>query len=97
MVTDVVNRPEERRYEITSDGETAGHAEYTLTGELITFTHTEIDPSFEGKGLGGVLVREALDDVRGRGLTVLPLCPFVKGWIERHPDYIDLVHRSPKE
>ncbi|GHD28439.1 GNAT family N-acetyltransferase [Nocardiopsis kunsanensis] len=97
MVTEVVDRPGELRYEITSDGEPAGHAEYTVTDGLITFTHTEIDPSFEGQGLGGRLVREALDDVRGRGLKVLPMCPFVKGWIERHPDYIDLVHRSPKE
>ena len=97
MGTAVVNHPEERRYEITCDGEPAGHAEYILTNELITFTHTEIDPSHEGKGMGGTLVREALDDVRGRGLAVLPLCPFVKGWLERHPDYLDLVHRSPKE
>ena len=97
MATEVVNHPEQRRYEITSDGTPAGHAEYTVTDELITFTHTEIDPSFEGQGLGGTLVREALDDVRERGLAVLPLCPFVKGWIERHPDYIDMVHRSTKE
>lgn len=97
MATEVVNRPDERRYEIISDGEDAGYAEYILTNDLITFTHTEIDSAFEGKGLGGTLVREALDDVRGRGLAVLPLCPFVKGWIERHPEYVDLVYRSPKK
>ncbi|WP_017614515.1 GNAT family N-acetyltransferase [Nocardiopsis salina] len=97
MATEVVNRPDERRYEIISDGEVAGYSEYILTNDLMTFTHTEIDTAFEGKGLGGTLVRGALDDVRGRGLSVLPLCPFVKGWIERHPDYVDLVYRSPEE
>jgi predicted GNAT family acetyltransferase len=97
MTTDVVDRPDQRRYEITADGEAAGYAEYILTGELVTFTHTEIDPAFEGRGLGGALVRGALDDVRSRDLAVLPLCPFVKGWIQRHREYADLVYRSPSE
>jgi uncharacterized protein len=97
MTTDVADRPDQRRYEITADGEVAGYAEYILTGELVTFTHTEIDPAFEGRGLGGALVRGALDDVRSRGLAVLPLCPFVKGWIQRHREYADLVYRSPSE
>lgn len=96
MATEVKDVPEHRRYEITSDGEAAGYAEYILTDTLMTFTHTEIAPAFEGKGLGGVLTREALDDVRSRGLSVLPMCPFVKGWIARHRDYVDLVYQSPK-
>ena len=94
MANDVVDARDRRRYEITADGEVAGFAEYILTDELVTFTHTEIDPAFEGRGLGGALVRAALDDVRSRGLTVLPLCPFVKGWIQRHRDYADLVYGS---
>ncbi len=93
MATEVTDVPERRRYEVTADGEVAGHAEYILTDELITFTHTEIDPAFEGRGLGGALVRAALDDVRSRGLAVLPLCPFVKEWIGRHREYADLVYR----
>ena len=97
MVTEVEDVPERRRYEITSDGEAAGFAEYILTDTLMTFTHTEIDPAFEGKGLGGALIRRALDDARSRGLSVLPMCPFVKGWIERHRDYADLLYRSSKE
>ncbi|WP_017605253.1 GNAT family N-acetyltransferase [Nocardiopsis alkaliphila] len=97
MATEVKDVPEHRRYEITTDGETAGHAEYILTDTLITFTHTEVDPAFEGKGIGSALVRGALDDVRSRGLSVLPMCPFVKSWIERHRDYGDLVYRSPQE
>ncbi|WP_017573884.1 GNAT family N-acetyltransferase [Nocardiopsis halotolerans] len=97
MATDVVDVPDQRRYEIRVDGEVAGFAEYILTEGLVTFTHTEIDPAHEGRGLGGALVREALDDVRSRDLDVLPLCPFVKGWIQRHPDYTDLVYHSPAE
>ncbi|WP_444960536.1 GNAT family N-acetyltransferase [Nocardiopsis sp. M1B1] len=97
MTTDVVDVQDRKRYEIRVDGEVAGFAEYILTGDMVTFTHTEIDPAHEGRGLGGTLVRGALDDVRPRGLAVLPLCPFVKGWIQRHPDYADLVYRSAAE
>lgn len=92
MVTSV---PEHKRYEARTDGgQLAGFAEYTLTDELIVFTHTEVDPVFEGQGVGGRLVREALDDVRSRDLLVIPLCPFVKTWIQRHPDYADLVYQA---
>ncbi|PDP84337.1 GNAT family N-acetyltransferase [Glycomyces fuscus] len=97
MTTDVVDVRDQKRYEIRVEGEVAGFADYILTDDLITFTHTEIDPAYEGRGLGGTLVREALDDVRPRNLAVLPLCPFVKGWIQRHPDYTDLVYRAPAE
>ncbi|NYH50647.1 MULTISPECIES: GNAT family N-acetyltransferase [Nocardiopsis] len=97
MTAEVVDARDRRRYEIRDEGEVAGFADYIVTGELITFTHTEIDPAHEGRGLGGTLVRGALDDARSRGLAVLPLCPFVKGWIQRHPDYSDLVYRAPEE
>jgi uncharacterized protein len=53
--------------------------------------HTEVDEAHEGEGLGGTLVQAALDRARADRLTVLPFCPFVNGWIERHPDYVDLV------
>lgn len=87
----VVDNPERKRFEIHVDGERAGLAAYTLEPGRIVFIHTEIDDAFGGQGLGGILAREALDDVRGRGLGVVPLCPFIKGWIERHPGYADLV------
>ncbi len=79
------------RYEASRDGELAGFAEYRLADGVITFTHTEIESAFEGQGIGSALVRSALDDVRGRELRVVPLCPFVKGWIGKHPDYADLL------
>lgn len=87
----VSNNAELNRYEITVGDQVAGFAEYILSNGLITFTHTEIDPAFEGQGLGSKLVRAALDDVRDAGdRKVLPLCPFVKGWMFKHPEYQDL-------
>ena len=89
----ITNNTDESRYEIRLGDELVGHAEYTLNDGLITFTHTEIDPAFEGRGVGSQLVRQVLDDVRATGeRRVLPVCPFVKRWIQRHPDYQDLLH-----
>lgn len=92
-VVQVRNNPELRRYEVVVDDAIAGFAEYMLTNELITFTHTEVDPAYEGQGLGSKLVRFALDDLREVGeRKVLPLCPFVKRWMATHPDYLDLAY-----
>ena len=95
MTTDVVNVKDRQRYEIVRDGATLGHAAYQEADQLVVFTHTEVDPALEGQGIGGLLVRGALDDVRSRGLAVLPICPFVQAWMSRHPDYADLDYRSP--
>jgi uncharacterized protein len=79
------------RFVITVDGEPAGFAQYRDRGRALAFVHTEIDDRFEGQGLGGRLISAALDDVRSRGLAVLPFCPFVRGYIARHGEYLDLV------
>jgi uncharacterized protein len=79
------------RYEIAVDGEPAGFAQYRDRGQAIAFVHTEIDRRFEGQGLGARLVSAALEDVRSRGLAVLPFCPFVRGYIARHREHLDLV------
>jgi len=92
----VVDVPDRQRYEIVRDGTPLGFAAYQKTDQLIVFTHTEVDPSLEGQGIGGRLVQGALDDVRGHGLAVLPICPFVQGWMARHPDYADLDYRRPR-
>ena len=90
------HNPAEHRYEAHLEGELAGFAEYQLTDKLIIFTHTQVDPAFEGKGVGSALARFALDDVRAAGTReVLPLCPFIKGWIGKHRDYVDLVYGAP--
>lgn len=87
------NHPDQSRYEARLGGELAGFAEYRLKGDdLIVFTHTEVDDAFEGRGVGGALARFALDDVRAGGVRrVVPQCPFIRSWIEKHPDYQDLV------
>ena len=88
----VVDNADRHRFEIHVDGRRAGLATYRLTDGGITFTHTEIDDAYAGQGLGGILVRAALDVARERGLAVTPQCPFVRGWIAKHPDYaVDVV------
>ena len=90
MSTSVEHDAENKRYVIEVDGRPAGFSAYEV-GEEIVFTHTEIDPEFEGQGLGSRLVAAALDDVRHRGKTALPVCPFVRGFLASHPEYVDLV------
>ena len=97
MKTEVVDRPEAHRYELLAGGEVGGHMEYQLDPGTITLIHTEIDEAYEGKGLGSVAVRHVLDDARERGLAVLPVCPFVRGWISRHEDYLDLVPAAARQ
>jgi predicted GNAT family acetyltransferase len=79
------------RYEITVDGDRAGFVTYRLSPGVISFLHAEVDPTREGRGIGSRLVHDALDDARARGLTVRPVCPFVAAYIERNPEYADLV------
>ena len=91
-MTDVVtsHNPEKHRYEAHIDGELAGFVQYQPLGGLVTFTHTEVDDKFEGKGVGSALARFALDDVtRRRHPPGAAACPFIKRWIEKHPEYAD--------
>ena len=91
MSIEVHDRPDLGRYEVTVDGALAGFAEYRRENDVVTFTHTEVDDAFEGQGVGSALVRGALDDVRAAGSPVRATCPFVRRWIEKHPDYQDLL------
>jgi uncharacterized protein len=83
--------PEASRYELRLDDKLVGLAVYRRREGRIAFTHTEVDPSCEGRGLGSRLVGAALDDARREGLEVVPLCPFVGYYIDRHPEYEDLL------
>jgi uncharacterized protein len=94
---EVTRDPGGERYVVTVDGELAGFAQYRDRGELLAFIHTEIDDRFEGHGLGGRLISFALDDARERGLAVLPFCPFVNGYIERHREYAELVPEAYRD
>lgn len=95
MTPVVTDNVDERRYEAHVDGVLAGHADYQRTIDLLIFTHTHVDPAFKGKGVGGALARSALDDVRRQGLMALPICPFIKGWIDAHQEYADLTYGPP--
>jgi predicted GNAT family acetyltransferase len=90
----VVDNPSELRYELWVDDRLAGEIRYTLDEDVVTMVHTEIDPAFEGSGLGQALVGDALDDARASGRRVRPLCPYVAKYIARHPEYADIVDRS---
>lgn len=88
-----MTRNEDRnRFEIrTEDGRLAGFAEYAARAGVVEFTHTVVKDEYEGQGIGSKLARAALDEVRGSGDKVVPTCPFIKSWIEKHPDYQDLL------
>ena len=82
------------RYEATdASGVVAGFAEYERRDGEIVFTHTEVHDKFEGNGVGSTLVRAALDDTRTTDQRVVARCPFVRSWLRKHPDYLDLTGR----
>ena len=85
-MTGVVNNKAHHRYELTVDGYLAA-TYYKMSGDVITFVHTEVPPELGGKGIGSKLVKGALDQVRSEGLKVVAECPFVKGYIDKHPEY----------
>jgi predicted GNAT family acetyltransferase len=79
------------RYEIRVNGQLSGFAQYQRRRDKITFTHMEIDPAFEGRGIGSRLAEYVLDDARSRHLRVVPNCPFIAAYIRSHPEYADLM------
>jgi predicted GNAT family acetyltransferase len=89
-MTEVQDNPAKNRFEIIVDEYTA-LAAYRLKPGVITFTHTEVPKELGGRGIGSQLAKGALDQVRARGLKVVPLCPFIKAYIEKHPAYQDLL------
>ena len=86
--------PDESAYVVFIDGERAGKAEYVTRDGRRVFTHTEVDDAHSGGGVAASLVRYALDDMREREMPVVPLCPFFRTYIARHPEYRDLVDRE---
>ena len=88
-VVDATDRFEAR----LADGTVAGFAAYQREPDAVIFTHTEVDPAFEGRGIGSALAAGALDAVRTSGERVVALCPFIRAYVERHPEYQDLTNR----
>ena len=92
----VVDNGDAGRFELWVEGQLAGFAEHHRRDGVLVITHTEIDPAFEGRGLGSVLTRSVLEGARRRGEPVLPLCPFTRAYIQRHPSFVELVPRSER-
>ena len=87
----VADNPGASRFELHLDAELVGFAEYLPAGDSVIISHTEIAEGHEGEGLGGVLVRAALEQIRASGKTVIPTCPFTAAYIRRHPEFVELV------
>lgn len=85
--TEVVDNELEDRFEVFHGDSLAGFASYRRRAGATVFVHTEIDPAFEGKGLGSVLARKALDQTVARGETIIPVCPFIAAYLRKHPEY----------
>ena len=90
MPDEVRDNPAEGRFELAADGGTAT-TYYELSPGLITFTHTDVPRALEGRGIGSKLARGALEAVRAQGLKVVAECPFIRGYIERHPEFQNLL------
>lgn len=89
----VRDNPDASRFEILDGDKLLGFAEYRPAGDAIMMTHTEVNESLEGRGVGSTLIRESLSAIKARGLRVVPMCPFVAAHIKRHPaEYLELVH-----
>jgi predicted GNAT family acetyltransferase len=91
MSNQVTLNPDKSRYEIHVDGILAGFTQAFEDGNVVTFPHTVVFDEFEGQGLASELVTQALDDIRVRGKLVIATCPYVSRFIEKHPDYKDLL------
>jgi predicted GNAT family acetyltransferase len=94
---EVVDDPGGRRWVVQVDGQDAGFVTYRVSGGRMTLLHTEIDDAFEGRGLGGQLARGVLEGARERQLKVVPRCPFIAGWIRRHPEWMDVVDPAARD
>ena len=92
----VTDNPGDSRFDVRVGGELAGFATYHDGRRGRAFEHTEIADEYEGQGLATKLISYVLDEARASERRVLPFCPFVRAFIERHPEYLDLVDRPER-
>lgn len=94
MSQEVTHNTDRKRFVITVDGETAGHADYvTPSDDVRDFNHTVINPDFRGKGLSSPLIKAALDETREAGLKAVASCSAVQNFVSKNPEYEDLIRR----
>jgi predicted GNAT family acetyltransferase len=93
----IVNNADVRHVELCVDGKIVGFLAYERTADVLSFTEIETDLALAGQGLGVVLVHRALDAASADGMSVLPVCEFVRDFIERHPRYLELVPADRRE
>ncbi len=94
MSSTVQHLPGQNRYVFQKDGADVGLIDYTMRGNAIVLTHSEIDPNLRHSGLGDEMVQDVLDEIRQEtDYRVVAECPFVVDWLERHPDYQELAER----
>jgi uncharacterized protein len=98
MAISITDVPDRERFEARDDGsgEVAGFVTYQVTGAIIAYTHTEVLPAFEGQGVGSQIARAVMVDARARGRTVVPICPFLLKWLEKHHEFDDIVVRTTR-
>jgi uncharacterized protein len=90
----VRDNPSSERYELVLGDDVIGKIVYDTRPDAVVLIHTDVDRAYEGRGYGSRLISGALDDIRARGLTVVPVCRFVRAYLDRHPEYADLVTRE---
>jgi predicted GNAT family acetyltransferase len=91
MASKVIDNVEEHRFEAHVDGAIAGFVTYQSADGVLVLLHTEVAPEFEGKGVGSRLAAGVLQQIRERGQKIRIVCPFIAGYVKRHPEYNDLV------
>jgi len=91
MTGEVRDNPEARRYELAVDGKVAVMT-YNLNPPQLMITEALVPEALEGLGLAGRLAAAVVADVRARGLVLLPVCPYLAGWLQKHPEHADIVH-----
>ena len=97
MQSQVVDAPQASRFEIRVGEQLAGFVTYRRSGSTWSLLHTEIRPEFEGQGIGSALARGVLDAARDDGAAVLPFCPFLRSYVQRHPEHVPLVPPERRE
>lgn len=92
MNNQIINNTENNRFELSLDNGDKAFVEYSLREDKIAFLHTEVPEAYEGKGIAAALAKYVLEYAKSNHLRVIPICPYIKAYIQRHPDSIETTH-----